>query len=231
LKTIHLSKRLKKAAQYTMSGQAILDVGSDHAYLPIYLVQQGEIPFAIAGEVAQGPYRHAQEKVAYYGLHDRVSVRFGDGLAVLRADEGVGTIFVCGMGGLLIRDILQAGQPASKLSPNGRLVLQPNIKEYTLRTWLSNNHYQITEETIVEEKNKTYEIIVAQQSQSLVQYSEAELTFGPKLLQEKSASFLKKWQKKLKTHKKNLKQLEKANNKEAQKEITKKIEQIKKVIA
>jgi len=231
LKTIQLSKRLKNAAEYAVLGQTVLDVGSDHAYLPIYLVQQGEIPFAIAGEVAQGPFHHAQEKVAYYGLHDRVSVRYGDGLAVLKDNEDVGTIFVCGMGGLLIRDILQAGQPASKLSQTGRLVLQSNNKEYELRTWLSNNYYHITAEAIVEEKNKIYEIIVAEQSPGLVQYSEEELKFGPKLLQAKSESFLKKWKKELETNKKILKQLEQADNKEEQQEILKKIEHIKKVIA
>jgi len=230
LKTIPLSNRLQKAAEHTVVGKAILDVGSDHAYLPIYLIQQGKIPFAIAGEVAQGPYHNAQKQVAYYSLHDNISVRFGDGLAVLRENETVGTIFICGMGGLLILDILRDAQPLSEHTQKARLVLQPNTKERELRQWLSNNRYRIIEEAVVEEKNKLYEIIVAEKASHSVHYSKEELTFGPILLKKKSPTFLKKWQKALATNETILMQLKNTNNKEKQKQILEKIEQIKKVI-
>ena len=159
-----LSRRLATVAdlicQYGASDIRLADIGSDHAYLPCHLALNQKIQAAVAGEVVKGPYQSAQAEVQSQDLDSIIQVRLGDGLAVIQADDAINVISICGMGGSLIRSILDEGQ--DKLSHGPLLVLQPNIGEATLRTWLSQHDYQIVHETIVEDSQRLYEIIVAQ---------------------------------------------------------------------
>ena len=127
--------------------QRLLDVGSDHAYLPIALMEEGKIDFAIAGEVVKGPYESAVHNVAGAGLADKIVVRLADGLAAFGASDKVTTITICGMGGGLIADILAAG--VEKLASVDRLILQPNNREDELRAWLMNNGFNLVTEEIM----------------------------------------------------------------------------------
>lgn len=228
---IKLSKRLKTAADFVKPQKKILDIGSDHAYLPLYLVQQEVIPEAIAGEVAKGPYNKAMEQVTVHQLEDQIDVRFGDGFEVLRVEEKVGTIFICGMGGLLISEIIKDGLKKNKIPRSARLVLQANNAERDLRYLLMDNQFRIIEETIIEENNKIYEVIVAEYIEEKMTYSDLELNFGPKLLEERSALFIQKWYQTLETNQRILKQLENTKNFEKIQELTKKNQQIEKVIS
>ncbi len=196
MKKVELSKRLEKASKYAIYGKPILDIGSDHANLPIYLIQEGVAPKAIAGEVVLGPYQYAQSKVLTYGYENLISVRMGDGLDVIDSKETIGTIFICGMGGSLISKILEKGIKNNKLSKETRLVLQPNHGEKHVRHFLAQASYKIIEETILEEKGKYYEIIVAESTSKPLQYSNLEYEFGPKLLQKHSTTFIDKWKEK-----------------------------------
>lgn len=230
METIDLSKRLYKAAEYTVEEKTIADIGSDHAYLPIYLIQQGTISKAIAGEVAGGPYKHAKEKVEAFHLSDQIDVRFGNGLDVLKIDEKIGTVFICGMGGALISEIIQEGINKAKLPSAARLVLQPNNAEKKVRQCLQDNRYTIIQETILEENNKIYEIIVAEYQSESIHYSKEELYFGPQLLKNKTIVFKKKWEQELEKSKQILKQLEASNDLKKQEEFSNKIKMIQKVI-
>lgn len=194
LKKVELSKRLEKASNYAVYGKPILDIGSDHANLPIYLVQEGVVPTAIAGEVVLGPYQYAQSKVTDYGYENSISVRMGDGLEVIDSKEPIGTIFICGMGGSLISKIVDEGLKNNKVSRKTRLVLQPNHGERNVRQFLAEANYEIIEETILKEKGKYYEIIVAESANVSPNYSNIEYEFGPKLLENPSIVFLEKWQ-------------------------------------
>src|SRR5699024_9233860 len=141
-------------------------------YLPIYLVQKHIIPSAISGEIVAGPFQNALEKIKEYHLEDKMSVRLGDGLDVLKETDNIGTVFICGMGGSLITKILKKGLEKNTLPIDTRLVLQPNNAEENLRRFLAEANYTIIEEAILEENEKIYEIIVAEYRKEPVEYTQ-----------------------------------------------------------
>ncbi|HEM3682746.1 TPA: tRNA (adenine-N(1))-methyltransferase [Streptococcus suis] len=188
-----LSRRLEAVASYVPQGARLADVGSDHAYLPLFLVEQGRIDFAIAGEVVQGPYQSALQNVEQAGQTEKVAVRMANGLAAVELDDQVTTVTIAGMGGRLIAEILEAGK--DKLGSVERLVLQPNNREDDVRRWLVEHDFQLIAEEILEENDKIYEILVAEKGN--VDLTADQLRFGPYLLEEQSATFQKKWLKEL----------------------------------
>lgn len=190
---VQLSQRLKDVATYVPKGAKLLDVGSDHAYLPIYLLEKGLITSAIAGEVVKGPYESALANVSASGFNDKIDVRLANGLAAFEPYDAVTTITICGMGGRLIADILDAGK--DKLKDVDRLILQPNNREDDLRIWLMENGFTIVAEAIMTENGKYYEIIVAEAGQ--MNLSEREIRFGPHLMKEQSQVFQLKWQREI----------------------------------
>lgn len=187
---VQLSQRLKEVAAYVPRDAILLDVGSDHAYLPIYLLEQGHINSAIAGEVVRGPYESAVTNVSTSAFSDKIEVRLANGLAAFEPADGVDTITICGMGGRLIADILDAGK--EKLASVKRLILQPNNREDDLRHWLMDNGFNLLAETIMTENGKYYEIMVAEAGS--MQLSAEQLRFGPHLMKEQSEVFRLKWQ-------------------------------------
>lgn len=221
----NISQRLLDVADFIPGGAKLLDVGSDHAYLPIYLLQEGLINSAVASEVAQGPCRSALANVAAAGLNQQIEVRLADGLDAFDPADGVTTIAICGMGGRLIADILTAGQ--EKLTDLDRLVLQPNNREDDVRAWLSDHDFHIIAEKVMAEKEKFYEIIVAQPGQEGL--SPFEQRFGPRHLEERSAGFLAKWRRELGKLELALNRIPEANQGDRQ-AIKQRIEAIKEAI-
>ena len=186
-----ISKRLEMVASFVPQGAVILDVGSDHAYLPIELVERGQIETAIAGEVVEGPYQSAVKNVEAHGLKEKIQVRLANGLAAFEEEDQVTVITIAGMGGRLIATILEEG--LEKLSNIQRLILQPNNREDDLRIWLQDNGFQIVAESILEEAGKFYEILVVEAGQ--MKLSASDVRFGPFLSKEVSPVFVQKWQK------------------------------------
>jgi tRNA (adenine22-N1)-methyltransferase len=218
---LDLSKRLAAVGEFVPKGAFLADIGSDHAYLPVALMLKGKIEFAVAGEVVKGPYDSAKKQVQKNGLKERIIVRLANGLDAIEATDQITTITIAGMGGSLIRDILEAGTQNKRLTGNERLILQPNIGEQTLRIWLQENQYEIIAEQILEENKKIYEIIVAEKSKKMRMYNEKEIMFGPILLQEKTEIFKSKWQREMKQRKRIVNQLSKATNQQERMEIIK----------
>ncbi len=101
-----LSKRLQTVAAYVPQNAVVADIGSDHAYLPCYLVHQGIVQKAIAGEVVKGPYESACKEVRTEQLQDKITVRLADGMEAVEHEDGVTTVTIAGMGGPLIASIL-----------------------------------------------------------------------------------------------------------------------------
>ncbi len=230
MKTIQLSKRLKEAAKFVKENELLADIGSDHAYLPIYLIQNNKIPFAVAGEVVEGPYENARQKVQEIQLENKIDVRLGDGLNVINKSENIGTISICGMGGLLICDILHEGLAKDLVRPITRLVLQPNNNEYTLRKFLVANGYEIIDEEILEDKHKRYEIIVAEKVDTDYTLTDEELYFGPHLMKNKDDVFIKKWQTERKHYQLILERMKDSKDIQTKKEIEDKLAQIERVL-
>jgi tRNA (adenine22-N1)-methyltransferase len=200
MNSVQLSKRLKQVADYVEKGARVADIGSDHAYLPCYLADQGKITFAVAGEVVQGPFNNAVKEVRRTGLERIVEVRLGDGLMVLKPEDRIDTVTIAGMGGALIRSILEKGQENDRLTGQETLILQPNVFEETVREYLMEQQYRITDEAILEENDKIYEIIKAVPSDVQLIYSKKELLFGPYLSKERSETFKKKWTQQMNTN-------------------------------
>lgn len=194
-----LSRRLQAIANLVPITSAMADIGSDHAYLPIYLVQQQIVQTAFATEVAPGPLAISKKDIQQAALTDQIKPRFGNGLQALKASDVVQTAVIAGMGGQLIQQILEQG--AQQLATIKYLVLEPNNDEFQVRQWLDQNQFAITAETIVQEGRHTYEIMQAQFSGSQPQLTTEQLLFGPILLQEKSITFKNKWQQQLKRSK------------------------------
>ena len=186
-----ISKRLELVASFVPQGAILLDVGSDHAYLPIELIERGQIESAIAGEVVEGPYQSAVKNVEAHGLKEKIQVRLANGLAAFEEADQVSVITIAGMGGRLIARILEGG--LDKLANVERLILQPNNREDDLRIWLQENEFQIVAESILEEAGKFYEILVVKAGQ--MKLSASDVRFGPFLSKEVSPVFVQKWQK------------------------------------
>ncbi|HGJ3872485.1 TPA: tRNA (adenine(22)-N(1))-methyltransferase TrmK [Streptococcus pneumoniae] len=186
-----ISKRLELVASFVSQGAILLDVGSDHVYLPIELVERGQIKSAIAGEVVEGPYQSAVKNVEAHGLKEKIQVRLANGLAAFEETDQVSVITIAGMGGCLIARILEEG--LGKLANVERLILQPNNREDDLRIWLQNHGFQIVAESILEEAGKFYEILVVEAGQ--MKLSASDVRFGPFLSKEVSPVFVQKWQK------------------------------------
>jgi len=186
-----ISKRLELVASFVPQGAVLLDVGSDHAYLPIELVERGQIKSAIAGEVVEGPYKSAVKNVESHKRKERIQVRLANGLAAFEEADQVSVITIAGMGGRLIATILKEG--LEKLANVERLILQPNNREDDLRIWLQANGFQIVAESILEEEGKFYEILVVESGQ--MKLSASDVRFGPFLSKEVSPVFVQKWQK------------------------------------
>lgn len=220
-----ISKRLKQVAQFVPQDARLVDVGSDHAYLPLFLVESGVIRYAIAGEVVSGPYQSARQNIQDSIYRDRIEVRLADGLAAFEEEDQMTVITIAGMGGRLIADILEAGK--DKLRQMERLVLQPNNRESDVRAWLERNDFQLVAETILEEHGKFYEILVAEPGRK--ELTAIERQFGPYLVQERSQDFQQKWKREAVKLQRALYQIP-ANHTMERTRIEEKIRQIKEVL-
>lgn len=198
-------------AEYVEEGAVLADIGSDHAYLPTYLVKKGVVKKAIAGEVVQGPYDSAVKNVRREKVEGKITVRLANGLQAIQKDDGVDTITIAGMGGPLIAKILDEGK--TLLSSVRRLVTQPNIHAQAIRQWAVANEWKIIDEKILKEDQKIYEIVVLEKGRE--KYEEIELLLGPVLMKEKNPVFHEKWQREMNQWQQILKSLEGAHKDES----------------
>lgn len=150
---VKLSNRLLAVASFVTDGNVLADVGTDHGYIPIFLVQEKRIPRAIAMDINAGPLERAKEHVDMYGLKYYIETRLSDGVAALTPGE-VDTVLVAGMGGGLVMHILEEGKEVCRQAKE--LVLQPQSELERVRAYLWSNGYVILEENMVLEDEKFY---------------------------------------------------------------------------
>lgn len=171
-----LSGRLSAAASFVRVGSVVADIGTDHAYLPIYLVEKGIAPLAVASDVRKGPLDRANAHISACGLSNRIKTLLADGLNGIEAYRP-NDILICGMGGDLIASILDGSDYVR--NPAVRLILQPMTMAHRLRYYLCRNGFRILDEELVLEKDsKLYQILVAQYSGVPTEISPAEAYLG-----------------------------------------------------
>lgn len=173
MRELELSPRLAAIAHQVPQGAKLADVGTDHAYLPVYLLLKDRICGAVASDVNEGPLQRGRETARTYEVEEsKVSFRCCDGLAGIAAHE-VDTVAICGMGGELIARILGAA-PWTK---EALLLLQPMSSQPELRQWLITNGYAIRRELVVKEGEKYYVILTVRGGEA-APYTPAELWAG-----------------------------------------------------
>lgn len=160
---MELSIRLKTVAQAVTKGNRVADVGTDHGYVPIYLVKNNLSPGGIAMDVNKGPLEKAQEHIREEKLGGKIAARLGNGLAPLEPEE-TDTVVIAGMGGDLICKILKA--KPEFLTGGKEFVLQPQSEWFKVRQLLKEYHYQIEKEWFLKEEDKYYVIIKAEPEQA-----------------------------------------------------------------
>lgn len=175
-----LSERLRAIADLVPNGSTVADIGTDHAYIPVYLTNSGISKFAIASDVKKGPILRAEATINEFGAKNRVETRIGNGLKNIKCGEA-DTVIIAGMGGILISNILDNSKEV--LSGIETLILQPMTAVYELRKYLYENEYTISDEILVKEDNKLYTIIKAVHGKDNVQ-SELQLRIGKKLIEK-----------------------------------------------
>lgn len=170
-----LDARLRAAAEYVRQEAYFADIGTDHAYLPVFLIKSGRIGRAIAADIARGPLSRAEETVREASLTQQVELILTDGLTGL-ADKGITDIAICGMGGEMIASILDAA-PFVK-NPDIRLILQPMTRAAHLRYYLAREGFDVVEETLCLAGNKLYSCLCVHYSGIPYTLSCAEAELG-----------------------------------------------------
>ena len=148
---MQLSSRLQRIADYIRPGDRIIDVGTDHAYIPIWLLLRDETATAIATDIRPGPLARARADAERFGVAHRLTFQQCDGLALCTPDA-VDTVILAGMGGETMIGILAA----APWTREKRLILQPQTKQAELRAWLDANGYAITDASLVYDSGRIY---------------------------------------------------------------------------
>lgn len=202
-----LSKRLQAIADLIIKykhGEVLADIGTDHAYLPCYLVNEKVIEKAYACDIASGPINASIETIQLYQLEKKVIPLLGSGMNPI-LDKNIDMISICGMGGKLTVDILDEHR---EFLDNHRFILQSNIGLEVLREYLLKQNMKIIDEDIVKDAHHIYEIIVCEKTEALFNYDENDFYFGPCLRKKKNGLFYEKWRRQLDIQNRILKSLE-----------------------
>ncbi len=152
---LHLQPRLQLLADLVPQGAKLADIGTDHGYLPVYLLQKGRIASAIAADIGQAPLDHARRTAQQYGVGDGLRFLCCDGLRGI-GPEDADTVVIAGMGGETILHILSQA-PWTKAGST-LLLLQPMTKQEDLRRWLNENGYAQSAERLVRDKDYLYPV-------------------------------------------------------------------------
>ena len=181
---IRISDRLRIVAHMCDKGAVVADIGTDHGYLPIYLVQEGIAPSAIGMDLRKGPLEKAKKHICDNCLEDRIQTRLSDGLEKLSKNEA-DIITICGMGGRLIADIVTKGKDV--ITQNTILVVSPQSEVGEFRHFLVSQGFEIEDEQMLKEDGKYYFIIKCRKSEESVcsEFSETQYQYGWKLLDSK----------------------------------------------
>ena len=173
------------------AGSRLTDIGTDHAYIPIYLARSGKIPEAVAMDVNRGPLERAEENIRAYELEDRINTRLSDGFSALEQGEADSAV-IAGMGGGLMIRILKEGEDVVRTLKE--CILQPQSEIEKVRAFLLEEGFLFIKEDMVEEDGKYYPMMkmaspgrrTERTCGTAETWDETELRYGRYLLQEKN---------------------------------------------
>ena len=210
-----LSYRLETVARAVSPGRRVADVGTDHAYIPIYLVEEGIIREAIASDINPGPLERAAQNIRAHGLEERIRVRLGSGLKPIEPEEA-DCVVIAGMGGDLMRRILLQGQVF--FEKGTEFVLQPQSEWFKVRKLLHDQGYRIDREWMIREDGHDYVVIRALPGEETYPREESYL-YGEVLIREKNRVLMDYLERHYKKKDGILKDLEKRNRTSLDKRI------------
>ena len=191
MRNFTLDGRLSSAAKFVRQGARFADIGTDHAYLPIFLIKEGRIDFAFASDINEGPLASAIENAKEAGVYSKMEFAQADGLDAIR-NKGITDIAICGMGGELISSIIDRAEFVRK--PEIRLILQPMSKFSHLRRELAKMGYEIEDEEYSESQGKNYVTLSARFTGEVREIDDLEAEFGSeellKALSESKRDFI-----------------------------------------
>lgn len=195
MKDYKLSDRLLLVADWVKPKSIVADIGTDHAYLPIYLALQGICSKVIALDVRKKPLERAKEHIVQFGVLDKVEIRLSDGMNELLPMEA-DVVTICGMGGKLMMDILERGR--KKVDSTTQLLLSPQSELRLFRIFLYENGIQVLRENMIKEDNQYYVLMDCrwntvekkQKKTNVLPYSDIEemnFRYGKYLLKSKNS--------------------------------------------
>ena len=182
-----LSDRLQAVASFVTPGLRVADIGTDHGYIPIYLTEQGIIPYAIAMDINKGPILRAQENIKENSLEKFIETRLSNGFDKLEPGEADCAV-IAGMGGELITNILNNGR--NVVDGLKELVLSPHSEVWLVRKYLHNNDFKIIDEKMIIDEGKFYTIIKVVKGKDEI-YSEEDYMYGKILIEKKDEVLMK----------------------------------------
>lgn len=159
---MNLSKRLQKIVDFVPKDTKVCDIGTDHGYIPVYLIKSHISKQVIATDISKGSLDKIIDLVEKEKLEDSIDMRLGDGLDIISPHE-VETLIIAGMGGILISEILEKDKDITRTIKN--FIFQPMVGGEELRKYLTENNFQIVDEELIFEDGKYYEIIFAREGE------------------------------------------------------------------
>lgn len=185
MEEIKLSNRLLMNAGMVTKGSKVADIGCDHAYVAIWLLQNDIATKVIAADVNEGPVNRAKENIKKYGLQEQIDVRLSNGTEKINQGE-VDCLMIAGMGGILIVDILTAKEEVTKSCKE--LVLQAQSDIHMVRRCVRNLGFNIIKEDMIREDGKYYTAIHAVKTEDILsEEKEVFDQYGKYLLENKNA--------------------------------------------
>ncbi len=181
-----LTPRLMQIAEMVQPCNTVADIGTDHAYLPVWLCKHGKTKLAIASDIRKGPLSRADATICRYQMKESVTTRLGNGAETLSPKEA-DCIIIAGMGGLMIAEILKASPEVFQTA--GQIILQPMSSVPELRSLLYELGYTILSETLAKEGQKLYHILSVVPQKETEPPTALEFFFGRNLLKDRPPHF------------------------------------------
>lgn len=220
-----LSQRLQAIADLVPKNTVVGDVGTDHGYIPVYLVQNNITDRVIATDINRGPIENAKKTILMHNLTKYIETRLGSGLKPFKPNE-INTVIIAGMGGLLIKKILEESIDVVKTIDT--FILQPMVAQDELRKWLVNHEFKIANEKLAQEGDKIYEILVVKKGKMNIE-DDIYFEIGKRLIENKDVLLSNFIDTKIKKYTEILKMVEKEKSVNAKRKMLECKEKIKKL--